>query len=98
VNPYIVAPHPEHDGKETDQITLPYRGLADSEVIDAAREIYRRLQETTHWSSENEALLREWRMVCDEMNIRELTDSVTGAAPDGHYGNEGLEDSETREQ
>jgi hypothetical protein len=93
----VTAPHPEHNGKETDQITLPYRGLADSEVIGAAREIYRRLQETTHWSSENETLLRNWRMVCDEMNIRGLTDSVTDAAPDGHYRNEGLEDIDTRD-
>lgn len=97
MNPYVTAPHPEHNGKETDQITLPYRRLADSEVINAAREIYRRLQDTTHWSSENETLLRDWRMLCDEMNIRGLTDDITGAGDDVHYRNEGLEDTETKE-
>jgi hypothetical protein len=93
-----MAPHPEHGGRESDQVTLPYRALADPEVIAEARSIYQRLQETNHWDSENDELLHKWRMICDEMNIRELTDSVTTSGGDAGYRNAGLEDSETRDE
>ena len=98
MNPYVMpAPHPEHGGKETDRITLPYRVLADSEVISEARKLYKQLQEGPRWANNRNALLRAWGQVCEEMNIRELVDDVTDSGVSAGYRNEGLEDTETKE-
>jgi hypothetical protein len=67
------------EGDAPDRPTLPYRGLADAEVIASAREIYRKLQETPRWSAENAWLIRAWSEVCAEMNLRRLTDDVTSS-------------------
>ena len=77
IDPRYMTPHPEHGGRESDRITLPYRGLADPDVISAARELYQKLQTGPRWENGRNDLLRAWRQVCDEMNIRGLTDDVT---------------------
>jgi hypothetical protein len=92
-----MAGHPERSDGRSDALTLPYRGLADDEVISEARKLYRQLQDGSRWANNRGALLVAWRQVCEEMNIRELTGNVTYSAASTRYRNEGLEDSETRE-
>jgi hypothetical protein len=72
-----MAGHPY--GRTIDRPTLPYRGLADSEVIAEARRIYAELQETPRWANNRDALLVAWGAVCAEMNVRGLTDDITTA-------------------
>ena len=71
------AGHPEGSGHAPERASLPYRHLADSEVVSAAREVYRQLQISPRWSSDNDRLIRAWAAVCSEMNLRGLTDTVT---------------------
>jgi hypothetical protein len=70
------AGHPEHGQGASGRPSLPYRGLTDDEVLAAARDVYKKLQETPRWSSENDELIWQWAAVCAELNIRELVDSV----------------------
>ena len=67
---------PEGSGHAPER-SLPYRHLADSEVVSAAREVYRQLQTTPRWSSDNDRLIRAWAEVCSEMNLRGLVDDIT---------------------
>lgn len=55
--------------------------LADNDIIERARHLYRRLQVVPRWDTENDALLRAWGAVCVEMGRRGITDSVTEGGP-----------------
>lgn len=59
------AGHP--DGNTVDRPTLPFRGLADAEVIAEARRIYNALQTTPRCANDRDPLLVAWGAVCMEM-------------------------------
>jgi hypothetical protein len=73
----VTAGHPERSGGSLDRPSLPYRGLADAEVLDAAREVYSQLQATPRWHADNDRLIRQWGLVCQELGLRGITDDIT---------------------
>jgi hypothetical protein len=54
--------------------------LSDDDVVERAREVYRLLQSTSHWSADNDTLIRAWARVCEEIRRRGLPDD--GMAPE----------------
>lgn len=72
------AGRPERSG----HTSLADGELSDAQVISNARNVYRKLQRTPRWSRDNDILIREWAKVCEEMNYRGITDSVTEAMED----------------
>ena len=60
-----------------------YDNMTDDRVVEAARLIYRELQRTPGWHDNNDALIKSWREVLQEVHRRGITDTVTEGQTSG---------------
>jgi hypothetical protein len=56
--------------------------LGDRELVAEARRIYADIQRTPRHANGHDDLMRDWGIVCQELNFRGITDTITTAHAD----------------